>query len=127
MEDAEQRLTEDAYAEQAIIGIGLLDPEALASAVRILAADDFVLETHRIIWAAICHLYDAGSPVDLVTVREELRRTGGLRQVGGAEYLIALVCGVPTPGDIAPYVAAVRRAAGERRAAGRAPRRTDQP
>ncbi len=76
--------------EQAIIGAMLIDKRGLEEAIEILTSDVFYKEPHRLIFDAISELFYKNSPVDLLTVSSELKRTDKLTLVGGDFYLIEL-------------------------------------
>jgi replicative DNA helicase len=68
----------------------LLEREAIPKAIEILDEDSFHSESHRKIYQAILSLFEKGSPVDTITLAEELRRRGALDRVGGEAYLVEL-------------------------------------
>jgi replicative DNA helicase len=63
-------------AERAVLGSVLRWPEALADVAEVLRPEDFYADAHQKIFAAMARLADGSKPVDLVTVTEELRRSG---------------------------------------------------
>src|ERR1043166_1815080 len=73
-----------------------------------LRATDFMLEKHRRIFAAIVQLESAGSPVDRVTVAQELQRRGQLESVDGMSYLVSIDEGMPEIVNLDAYVSMVR-------------------
>lgn len=75
-------------AEAAVLGSILIEPE-IADTLT-LTRDAFFHEGHRNIWQVIENLRDRGRPVELVTVTEELQRTGRLAALGGPSYLVGL-------------------------------------
>jgi len=87
-------------AEQAVIGSMLLDKNAIIKAIEILHSDSFYREAHGYIYEAVTNLFDRGEPVDLVTVTEELTKTGKLDAVGGSVYVADLLNSVPTAANI---------------------------
>lgn len=98
-------------AEQAALGAMLVDPGAVVRGLKAMHPDDCYREAHRTIAAAIVAVREAGNPVDLVTVGDELRRQGQLESVGGAEYLTALIDQVPTTAHIVRYATIVHEKA----------------
>ena len=84
--------------EQLFLGSLLLvglDAAAVAHARTLLRRDDFYLADHQIIYDAICRMHDHREAVDIPTLREHLSREGLLEDVGGQEYLVRLIGGVP--------------------------------
>jgi replicative DNA helicase len=88
-------LPQNLDAERAVLGAVLIDNMTLAIVTPILRESDFFLETHQRIYRAIGELAARSSAIDLVTVREELVRTGAIERAGGAAYLASLVDGIP--------------------------------
>jgi len=98
-------------AEQATIGAALIDADALDVVATIVETGDFYREAHRLIWSAMLTVREAGSPVDLVTTCQELRRADRLESVGGPEYLMACMANVPTSAHAPRYALEVQRTA----------------
>ncbi len=73
--------------EQAVLGAMLLEKDALASVIAVLEPEAFYQPKHEKIYVAMRGLFKRNTPVDLITVTEELRRQGDLEAVGGAYYL----------------------------------------
>jgi replicative DNA helicase len=94
-------------AEMATLGAMIMERDAIARSVELLSAEDFYRELHRKIFGAILNLFDKGEPVDYVTVSEELRRRGQLEEIGGAEYLSALIYQCPSAANVEAYAKAV--------------------
>ncbi|GMA57341.1 primary replicative DNA helicase [Alicyclobacillus sacchari] len=103
-------------AEQAVLGAMLISPDAVAEALEILEPDDFYRAAHQSIFRAMRDVYDAGNPVDVVTVAAALRtRDDALDAVGGAEYLADLAAAMPTALHVVQYAEIVREKALMRR------------
>ena len=75
-------------AEEAVLGAMLLSREAIADAIEIVTADDLYKPAHQKIFNAITSLFAAGEPADIVTVADELERSGFLEGLGGNATLI---------------------------------------
>jgi len=90
-------------AEQSVLGSILIDRDAIPTAMDVLRPEDFYQDVHRIIFKAVLRLYDDNRPVDVVTLTEELRRSGELERVGGLTYLSTLARTVPTAANIRHY------------------------
>ncbi len=104
----EHSLPHSAEAEAAILGLILLDNAALHQALEHLVPEDFYVEAHRRIFAAMSALYEKGRPVDPVTLREELEASGGLAEIGGVARIAALMSGLPQLQNVESYVRIVR-------------------
>ena len=64
-------------AEESVLGALLLDRDAIGVAAELgLQPGDFYKPAHQHIYDAIRSLFAASSPVDVVTVADELRRAG---------------------------------------------------
>lgn len=97
-------------AESSALGAMLLDGEAASEALEGLGAAMFGRDLHRKIFTAMATVHDAGQPVDLITVAQELRRCGDYEATGGAAYLAALVEACPSARNIAAYIKPVKTA-----------------
>ncbi len=95
-------------AERSILGAILLDNLTYNQAAELLRPDDFFLDSHRRIYSGIMELAEAGRPVDLITLIEELNRRKEVESVGGVAYLSSLTDGVPHRPSIEQYVRIVR-------------------
>ncbi len=95
-------------AEMAVLGSTLIEKEAAETALEILNENDFYPENHRIIFQAIISLRKVGRGIDLVTLEEELRKTGNFEAIGGREYLVACINTVVTAAHVEHYSAIVR-------------------
>ncbi len=98
---------QDLQAEQATLGAMLLEPGAATRALAVLEDGDFYREAHRMIFRAMQNVDRRKEPVDLITVSAELRREGALDEVGGSEYLTALLGEVPTAAHVSRYATIV--------------------
>ncbi|NLN48067.1 MAG: replicative DNA helicase [Clostridiales bacterium] len=90
-------------AEQSVLGSMLLDKEAISIAAEILKEDDFYREVHNEIFQAIVNIYNAGEPVDLITLTDRLKSRKTIEAVGGITYLTELMNIVPTVHNIEFY------------------------
>lgn len=104
----EKGLPSNIEAERSILGAILLDNSVCNQAVELLKRDDFFLDSHRKIFDKMLALSERGSPIDLVTLTDELRKAGEFEQVGGATYIASLIDGVPRTDTIEPYAKIVK-------------------
>lgn len=94
--DVLRPLPESREAEMALLGALIQNNEAIKPVSKSgVDRSSFSVPTNGEILSAILRLNGAGSPVDLVTLRDELARSDRLSAVGGIEYLAALAEGVP--------------------------------
>ena len=91
-------------AERSVLGAMLQDRNALLLGNESLAPEDFYSPAHREIFASMRTLFNQSQPIDLVTVSNELTRTGKLQGVGGLDYLIDLTGYVPSTANARAYI-----------------------
>ena len=96
-------------AEQSVLGGLFLDQSALGKVVERVRADDFYRHDHKLIFQAISDLDSQGSPIDLVTVAEQLDASNQLDEVGGLHYLSELADNTPSASNIAAYADIMRK------------------
>ncbi|MCF8451229.1 MAG: replicative DNA helicase [Taibaiella sp.] len=81
--------------EEAVLGAAMLEKDTFAQVLEIIQSEDcFYVDAHQKIYSAMRRLFDKGTPVDLLTITEELRKTNELEIVGGAYYLTRLTMSV---------------------------------
>lgn len=90
-------------AEQSVLGAMLLDREAVIATTEKLKEEHFYKENHKEIYRSMVALYNKNEPVDLVTVSEELSKSGVLEAAGGISYLSDLSNAVPITANIRFY------------------------
>ncbi len=95
-------------AERGVLGSMLIEPEAIPHALTVLQPEDFYRDAHRAIYEAMLALFERSEPIDLVTLSEEVRKSGRLDAVGGVAYLTSLAAGVPTAAHVERYAQMVR-------------------
>ncbi len=86
--------------EEAVLGAMLLEREALSTVIDILNPDAFYKEQNGKVFAAMVSLFNRSEPVDILTVTQELKRTGELEYVGGAYYVSALTNRIASSANI---------------------------
>lgn len=91
-------------AERSVLGAMMQDGGAANLAFETLMPADFYSAEHREIFEAMRALHIAGSPIDLMTVGNELTKRGTLDSVGGAPYLLQAVRFVPTTANTRTYI-----------------------
>ena len=93
--------------EASLLGSVLIDPDAIVKVADMVRSIDFYDDRHRLIYEACVRLYEQGSPIDIITLSEELKKEGVLKQVGGASYLTELTNTVPTATHAEQYASIV--------------------
>lgn len=86
--------------EEAVLGALMLDKDALTVVIDILRPESYYSDAHRAIYKAMLRLFERSQPVDLLTVTEELKKSGDLEKVGGAYYLVELTNRVASSANI---------------------------
>jgi replicative DNA helicase len=102
-------------AEASLLGAILIDADALVKIADSISADDFYDQRHRRIYEAIAQLYERRSPIDVLTLADQLKNNSALDLVGGASYLTELTNFVPTATHVEQYAEIVSQKALRRR------------
>ncbi|MBQ2062963.1 MAG: replicative DNA helicase [Firmicutes bacterium] len=102
-------------AEQSVLGACMLSKDALYDVLEKVREEDFYNKNHGEIFAAIKSLEKKGSPVDVLTVSDELARRNSLDMVGGRAYVATLSANVPSTTNAGQYAAIVTDSAEMRR------------
>src|SRR6266849_1893910 len=108
---AERTLPHNLEAERSVLGAILLHNDAFNFAAEVIDAGDFYREAHRRIFDKMVKLAERGAAIDLVTLKEELGRSGDLDEVGGPAYISALVDGVPRSANVEHYARIIKEKA----------------
>ena len=97
-------------AEESVLGAMLVSGPAVGKVIDDvkIVAEDFYLDRHRLIFAAIHSLYAKSAPVDELSVGEELTQSGGIEGAGGKHYVSELAAKVPAAGNAAHYAQIVQ-------------------
>jgi replicative DNA helicase len=98
-------------AEQAVLGGLLLDTSAWDQVGDSVGAEDFYRPDHKLIFEAIAELVAQSKVCDVVTVSEQLDRSGKLQDAGGLAYLGTLARDTPTAANVRAYAQIVRERA----------------
>lgn len=98
-------------AEQAVLGALLQDNSAWERIADRLNEVDFYRLEHRLLFAAIRELAEAGQPFDVVTLADWLSQRQRLDGAGGLSYLASLAQNTPSASNIVTYADIVRERA----------------
>ncbi len=98
-------------AEQAVLGGLMLDNQRFDAVAEVMSEEDFYRENHRHIFQMMGKLHDAGQPLDIITLSEELNRHDLLAHVGGLPYLSEMANHTPSAANITAYAQIVRERA----------------
>lgn len=95
-------------AEQSVIGSMIMDKEAIVVAMEMLLQEDFYHQQYGLLFQAMVELYNAGQPVDLVTLQAKLKAMNVPEEVSSLEYVRDLVTAVPTSANVKSYARIVK-------------------
>jgi replicative DNA helicase len=104
----DRTLPHNLEAEKCVLGAVLIDNQAYNQATEIIAPEDFFRDAHRRIFEKMVSLSERNEPIDLVTLKDELTRSGELEDVGGPAYISALTDGVPRSANVEHYAKIVK-------------------
>ena len=90
-------------AERAVLGGILLEPEAATRAIEVVLPEAFYHPSHARIYRAMVALFSKHEPIDVMTLSEEMRKSGDLESAGGIAFLTELVDSVPSAANIEHY------------------------
>ncbi|MBO4420711.1 MAG: replicative DNA helicase [Lachnospiraceae bacterium] len=105
----------DAMAEQAVVGAMIKDNEMIPVASEIVTPDDFYSPKYGKIFEIILEMNDAGSSVDILTLRDKLKEKNVPEEYSSLETLRDLLMSVPTAANIRNYARIVSKNATLRR------------
>jgi replicative DNA helicase len=91
-------------AEQTVLGAILFSNSIFVDVIEKVSAEEFYWSVHQKIFKAMTTLFQAGEPIDILTVSELLNDSEALEEVGGRPYLMELSLSVATSAN-APYYA----------------------
>lgn len=97
----------DTGAERSVLGACMLNAEAAATAMAMLAPESFYRPAHGTIFSAMLALAEGSDPIDFATVRHELRNAGFLENAGGTGYITELTDDTPTAANVEHYARVV--------------------
>ena len=86
----------DTEAEKSVLGALLIDAGTINQVFEFLREGHFYNKENQYIYSAMLTLFEKQEPIDLVTLRNALKKSGNLKKVGGEEYLSDLINTVPT-------------------------------
>ena len=108
---AERVIPHSNDAERSVLGAAMLDERALIEVAEKVKPADFYNKSHQEIFAAMMELHRNNSPVDSLTVSEELAKRGVLEMTGGRGYVAGLASDVPSIANASEYAEIVAQKA----------------
>lgn len=94
----------DLEAEQSVLGAIIIKPEIAYDVMAKLRADDFYRQSHRLTYQVLERMTRQKTPVDIVSITEELRKDGSLDKVGGIPFITHLANVTPTAANAMHHV-----------------------
>ena len=107
-------------AEKSVIGAAMLDKEVVFDVLEVVRAEDFYSKANREIFTVITDLQRSSTPVDVLTVTDELKKRKMLEAIGGRVYVAQLSADVPSVSNAVEYAKIVAEKAVLRRLIGTA-------
>ena len=86
--------------ERAVLGALMIDKDAYAVVCETLRPESFYEPRNQMVYAAIRDLSMEEKPVDVLTVTDQLSKTGKLDEVGGPGYIVELSSRVASSANI---------------------------
>lgn len=102
-------------AEQSVLGVMYLDRNCIPDVLGKVRGEDFYISRHQELFEAIVELYNLGTPIDLVTLKEHLTLRGSLEKIGGIAFVVEVANLVPSIDSVGYYANIVKDKAVQRR------------
>lgn len=98
-------------AERSVLGSLLLYDGQFQLISEFLISNDFYLPSNKIIYEAMTELAKRNQRIDLITLQDELEKTGKLNEIGGVVYLLSLQEDIPAIGLIEQHARLIKEKA----------------
>ena len=108
MENTLKTLPVNIDAEQSVLGSMLKDKNAIVQAVETLKSEDFYKDSHKIVFSTVLNLYQKDTPIDMITLLEELKSTNKLEECGGITYVSEISSSVISTANVHSYIKIVK-------------------
>lgn len=95
-------------AEQSVVGSMIMDKDAIVTVMEMLSQEDFYHKQYGLLFQAMVELYNAGQPVDLVTLQNKLRSMNVPPEVSSLEFVRDLLTAIPTSANVKSYAKIVK-------------------
>ncbi|RMD77643.1 replicative DNA helicase [Candidatus Dojkabacteria bacterium] len=104
----DQSILQDIDSERAVLGSIFID-EALQEVIfKNIKPEYFQDPKHQVIFETCYNIYSRGINVDPLVVSSELKKSGKLREVGGAKYIVEMIDSVPLISNVDKYISIVK-------------------
>jgi replicative DNA helicase len=94
---------QDIKSEELVLACLLIDKQALGKVQEFLKPEYFYSDQHAQIYQAILDLKEQFKPIDVGTLKIQLKKAGFLEIIGGPEYLMWLTTQVSTAANLEHY------------------------
>jgi replicative DNA helicase len=106
-------MPESMEAEASVLGSMMIDPQCIGEVLQLLDAGAFYRAENQIIFQGLVSLFDRNHDpenigVDLVLLRDELKKRKQLDDAGGVAYLEQLAQSVPSSANVTHYARIVK-------------------
>ncbi|MCM8711397.1 replicative DNA helicase [Clostridium sp. SYSU_GA19001] len=91
-------------AEQWVLGSMLKEKTSIAQAVEVLKSEDFYRDAHKILFNTMLDLFQKDTPVDMVTLANELASSQKLEAVGGVTYISEIYSTAISTANVSSYI-----------------------
>lgn len=95
-------------AEQAVVGAMLMNRDAITVALEIIKGEDFYQAAYGVLFDSMVELFQAGKPVDLITLQEYLKEKDVPPEISSMEFAQELITGVYTSANVKYYAQIVQ-------------------
>ncbi len=95
-------------AEQALLGSIIVNPEAFDKIGGMISTEDFYLEEHKHIFAALLSMYAKNKTIDVVTLVNALVENGDRDEAGEVQYITLIAESVPSAANVKDYARIVK-------------------
>jgi len=107
-EDNLNRMPFSLEAEQSVLGAIILDPNKIREVANVIHAEDFYLDQHKAIYEALRELFLTNNKIDVVTLIDELVKSGTYDDAGGKNYVALLAQSVPSMANLPDYLRIIK-------------------
>lgn len=112
---ASRKMPQNIEAEMSVLGVAFLNDYAMEKIVEEIDSEMFFQEANRKIFEALKSLYQASTPIDITTVKNELDKQKNLNAIGGITYLSEVIDSVATSANLDYYINIVKEKATRRK------------
>lgn len=97
-----------AEAESAVLGAVLFDPSQITTVAESLPEEgSFYISANANIYSAMIELFRKGTPIDPVTLKDQLVKNGTYEAIGGLSYITTMLDAVYTTANLSYYLKVV--------------------